>query len=118
MCSELSVVRKEASKRGLVIVDTARSQDEENACDLDHDLVRYTGPIVFEEGEKLSVVTIEIKPNTMEGGSKFFNMRIGSIFKRVKREATPAILEAKAEVIAQQTSGTFIKVFERYVGSI
>ena len=80
-------------------MDTARSQDEENACDLDHDLVRYTGPIVFEEGEKLSVVTIEIKPNTMEGGSKFFNMRIGSIHKRVKWATNRTITKARVEVI-------------------
>ena len=103
------MVRKEASKRGLVIVDTARSQDEENACDLDYDLVRYTGPIVFEKGEELSVVTIEIKHDTKEERTEFFNMRIGSIHKRVKRAANRMITKARVEVIVMKRS---FKVFD------
>ena len=80
-------------------MDTTRSQDEENACDLDHDLVRYTGPIVFEKGEELSVVTIEIKRDTKEERTEFFNMRIGSIHKRVKWATNRTITKARVEVI-------------------
>ena len=78
-------MRKETSKRGLVIVDTVDSEDEDNKCDLERDLVRYTGPVVFETGEKLSVIAIEIKRDKKEEGSEFFNARIGSIHKRVRR---------------------------------
>ena len=84
--SDVSVVREEASKRGLVIVATVKSQEEDNKCDLDFDLVRYRGPVVFEKGEHLSEITIEIKQDHSDEETEFFNMRIGSIHKRVKRE--------------------------------
>ena len=67
-------------------MDTSRNQDEANKCDLDLDLVPYRGPLVFEKGEKSSVITVMIKQDDQEEETEFFDMKIGSIHKRLKRD--------------------------------
>ena len=71
-------------------MDTTRSKKEDNVCDLARDLVRYTGPVVFEKGEQVSVIIIEIKHDELEEGTEFFNLRIGSIHRRLKRSPSGA----------------------------
>ena len=90
-------MRTATSKRGLVIVDTLKSVTENSTCDLDYDLVKYTGPVVFEKGQGMSRITIEIKLDAEEEEDEFFDLKIGSIHKRIKRQA--AANDAKARII-------------------
>ena len=69
-------------------MDTSRNQDEANKCDLDLDLVPYRGPVVFEKGEKSSVITVMIKQDDEDEETEFFDMKIGSIHKRLKRSSS------------------------------
>ena len=56
-------------------MDTERNQDETNKCDLDLDLVPYRGAVVFEKGEKSSVITVMIKQDDKEEETEFFKTK-------------------------------------------
>ena len=101
------VTRDTTTKRGLVIVDTTNSEDKDNKCDLVLDLVPYTGPMVFEKGEKEAVITIEIKRDDIAEETEFFNMRLGSIHKRVKRGPQKWVIAAFA--VSSGSSGKYIQ---------
>ena len=88
-------------------MDTVRNQDEANKCDLDLDLVPYRGPVVFEKGEKSSVITVMIKQDDEDEETEFFDMKIGSIHKRLKRSG-PQPKKEKIEQI-DKISGKILK---------
>ena len=99
-------MRTATSKRGLVIVDTFKSVTENSTCDLNYDLVQYTGSVVFEIGQGMSRITIEIKLDAEEEEDEFFDLKIGSIHKRIKRQAANAANAADAANAAKARINT------------